>query len=124
MILASGALAGLRPVMQGLVVDEARMRENLDLTRGGIMAEALMIAAAPALGRDRAHEELIRLTRAAAREGASLGEAAGRDDVFAGALGSGGIEQALDPARYLGESGRIARDVGADRRDVSANGRD
>ena len=115
MILASGALAGLRPVTEGLVVDEARMRANLDLTRGGIMAEALMIAAAPALGRDRAHEELIRLTRAAAREGASLGEAAARDDVFAGALGPGGIAQALDPAGYLGESGRIARDVGADR---------
>jgi 3-carboxy-cis,cis-muconate cycloisomerase len=116
MILASGALAGLRPVAEGLVVDEARMRANLDLTRGGIMAEALMIAVAPALGRDRAHEELMRLTRAAAREGATLGEAAARDGVFAAALGLGGIERALDPAGYLGESGRIARDVaGVDR---------
>ena len=113
MILASGALAGLRPVAEGLVVDEARMRANLDLTRGGIMAEALMIAAAPALGRDRAHEELMRLTRAAAREGVTLGEAAARDGVFAAALGPGGIERALDPAGYLGESARIARDVAA-----------
>jgi 3-carboxy-cis,cis-muconate cycloisomerase len=115
MILASGALAGLRPVAEGLVVDDARMRSNLELTHGGIMAEALMIAAAPALGRDHAHEELMRLTRAAAREGRSLGEAAASDDVFAAALGSDGIARALDPAGYLGESGRIARDVAADR---------
>lgn len=116
MILASGALAGLRPVAEGLVVDAARMRANLDLTRGGIMAEALMIAAAPALGRDRAHEELMRLTRAAAGDGAALGDAAARDEVFAAALGSEGIAPALDPAGYLGESARIARDVaGADR---------
>jgi 3-carboxy-cis,cis-muconate cycloisomerase len=111
MILASGALAGLRPVAQALVVDPARMRENLDLTRGGIMSEALMIAASPALGRDLAHEELIRLTRAANRDGATLGEAAERERAFADALGADGIARALDPAGYLGESARIARDV-------------
>ena len=111
MILASGALAGLRPVAHGLAVDPARMRENLELTRGGIMAEALMIAASPALGRDRAHEELIRLTRAANRDGTTLREAAEREEVFANALGADGIARALDPARYLGESARIARDI-------------
>ena len=36
------------------------------------MAEALMIAAAPALGRDHAHEELMRLTRAVALNPAML----------------------------------------------------
>jgi 3-carboxy-cis,cis-muconate cycloisomerase len=111
MILASGALAGLRPVALGLVIDPARMRENLDLTRGGIMAEALMIAASPALGRDQAHEELILLTRAANRDGTTLREAAEREDAFAEALGADGIAHALDPAGYLGESARIARDV-------------
>ena len=111
MILASGALAGLRPVAHGLAVDPARMRKNLELTRGGIMAEALMIAASPALGRDQAHEELIRLTRAANRDGTTLREAAEQQDVFANALGGDGIARALDPARYLGESARIARDV-------------
>jgi adenylosuccinate lyase/3-carboxy-cis,cis-muconate cycloisomerase len=114
MILASGALAGLRPVAQGLVVDAERMRRNLELTRGGIMAEALMIAASPALGRDRAHHELIRLTRAADRDGVTLREAAERDEVFSQALGAEGIAAALDPAGYLGESEAIARGV-ADR---------
>ena len=111
LILASGALAGLRPVVAELDVDAARMRANLELTRGGIMAEALMIAASPALGRDRAHEELIRLTRQSVREGTTLAEAAERDPVFAAALGAEGIAAALDPSGYLGESARIARGV-------------
>jgi adenylosuccinate lyase/3-carboxy-cis,cis-muconate cycloisomerase len=116
MILASGALAGLRPVAAGLTVAAARMRANLDLTKGGIMAEALMIAAAPALGRDRAHDELMRLTRAAAASGEALADAAARDEMFGTALGADGIANALDPARYLGESGRIADEVARARR--------
>jgi 3-carboxy-cis,cis-muconate cycloisomerase len=86
------------------------MRANLDLTKGGIMAEALMIAAAPALGRDRAHDELMRLTRAAAASGEALADDATRDEMLGAALGADGIAKAL-PTRYLGESARIADDV-------------
>jgi adenylosuccinate lyase len=117
MILASGALAGLRPVAEGLTVDAARMRANLDLTAGGIMAEAVMMAAAPVLGRDHAHHELMRLARSASAQGLGLAEVAAADEAFAGALGEGALERALDPAGYLGESAEIARGVaeGADR---------
>jgi 3-carboxy-cis,cis-muconate cycloisomerase len=116
MILASGALAGLRPVAEGLDVDAARMRANLDLTGGGIMAEAVMMAAAPVLGRDHAHHELMRLSRSASAQGRGLAEVAASDESFAGALGEGGLERALDPAGYLGESGDIARRVAQDNR--------
>ena len=116
MILASGALAGLRPVTEGLDVYPERMRSNLDLTGGGIMAEAVMMAAAPVLGRDHAHHELIRLARSAVAQGKSLAEVAASDPEFSQALGDDGIERALDPAGYLGESARIAREVAEDAR--------
>jgi 3-carboxy-cis,cis-muconate cycloisomerase len=89
------------------------MRANLDLTQGAIMAEALMMASAPVLGRDRAHHELIRLSRAAAAQGVSLAECAGADAALSQALGAEGIERALDPAAYLGESGSIAHRAAA-----------
>jgi adenylosuccinate lyase len=111
MILASGALAGLRPVAEALDVSPERMRANLDLTGGGIMAEAVMIAAAPVLGRDQAHHELMRLARSAAAQGKTLAEVAAADPAFSSALGADELERALDPAAYLGESSRIARDV-------------
>jgi 3-carboxy-cis,cis-muconate cycloisomerase len=116
MILASGALAGLRPVAEGLDVDAERMRANLELTGGGIMAEAVMIAAAPVLGRDHAHHELMRLARSAAAQGRGLAEVAAADPAFADALGADELERALDPTAYLGESALIARSVaGAER---------
>jgi 3-carboxy-cis,cis-muconate cycloisomerase len=111
MILASGALGGLRPVADGLDVDVERMLANLDLTGGGIMAEAVMIAAAPVLGRDHAHHELMRLTRSAAAQGRGLAEIAAADPAFADAFGAEELEHALDPTAYLGESARIARSV-------------
>jgi 3-carboxy-cis,cis-muconate cycloisomerase len=42
-------------VVAGLEVDAARMRSNLELTQGQILAEAVQMALAPALGRDVAH---------------------------------------------------------------------
>jgi 3-carboxy-cis,cis-muconate cycloisomerase len=116
MILASGALGGLRPVAEGLEVDAARMRANLELTGGGIMAEAVMMAAAPVLGRDRAHHELMRLARDASAQGAPLGEVAAADSAFSAALGADALAAALDPAHYLGESASIARRVADARR--------
>ena len=44
-----------RAIAEGLVVDAARMRRNLDLTGGLIVAEAVMMGLAPHLGRDEAH---------------------------------------------------------------------
>ena len=109
MILASGALAGLRPVVEGLDVYPERMRANLEQTQGGIMAEALMMAAAPVLGRDQAHHALMRLAREAAGAGAGLAEVVAADPALDAALGAEGIARALDPASYLGEAPAIAR---------------
>ena len=55
-IQATGAaLAAMREAVAGLVVDPARMRANLDRLNGAVLAERVMMRAAPALGRDRAH---------------------------------------------------------------------
>ena len=50
--LAAGALAAMGEVVAGLDVDAKRMRANLDVTHGQIVAEAVQMAPAPALGRD------------------------------------------------------------------------
>ena len=49
--LTGGALHHARATLEGLEVDPARMRRNLDLTRGLISAEAVMMALAPFVGR-------------------------------------------------------------------------
>jgi len=49
-ILAAGALRQAKFMLEGLVIDPDRMRANLDLTKGLIVAEAVMMGLAPHLG--------------------------------------------------------------------------
>lgn len=53
--LCGGALTRTLEVMQGLRIDPQQMQANLDLTQGLVMAEAVMMALAPKLGRLNAH---------------------------------------------------------------------
>lgn len=62
----AGALANARDLMRGLRVFPDRMRANLEVDGGRLMAEAYMIALAPHLGRVEAHDlvyEAVRRSR-------------------------------------------------------------
>ena len=50
-LLTAGSLAQAQFMLSGLIVDQAAMKRNLDSTRGLIVAEAVMMGLAPALGR-------------------------------------------------------------------------
>src|SRR3981081_1725525 len=64
MLVTSGALAAVVDIAEGLEVDAARMRVNLDATSGLIMAEAVTFALAEKIGKSDAHS----LVEAAARK--------------------------------------------------------
>lgn len=55
-VLAGSALREAKSLVEGLRVDEQRMRDNLLQAGGAIMAEAQMIRLAEAAGRDVAHD--------------------------------------------------------------------
>jgi len=55
LLVTSGALAAIVDIAEGLEVDVARMRANLDTTGGLIMAEAVTMALAEKLGKSDAH---------------------------------------------------------------------
>src|SRR6202008_4452619 len=50
-VLTAGALHQAKFMLGGLIVDEARMRKNLDMSNGLIVAEAVMMGLAPHIGR-------------------------------------------------------------------------
>jgi 3-carboxy-cis,cis-muconate cycloisomerase len=101
---ASGAVAGAARIVEGLQVLPARMRANLELEGGLIMAEAVMMAAAPIVGRGPAHDAVYRAAGAARAEGLSLAETLPRElDVEK----LPPLGELLDPARYLGETDSI-----------------
>ena len=103
-VLAHGALVHTRMLAEGLVVDAARMRRNLDASGGLIMAEAVMMGLAPALGRAEAHHVVARACDAALRDGISLAAALAREPAVAAKLDAAAIGALTDPARYLGST--------------------
>jgi 3-carboxy-cis,cis-muconate cycloisomerase len=56
------AAASMAEVAEGLVVDPARMRANIDATRGNIFAERVVMMLGTSLGRDAAHQLLEQAT--------------------------------------------------------------
>ena len=62
-LLTAGSLAQAQFMLSGLIVDQAAMKRNLDSTRGLIVAEAVMMGLAPALGRQLAHDEVYAACR-------------------------------------------------------------
>jgi 3-carboxy-cis,cis-muconate cycloisomerase len=98
------AVAALAGVIEGLEVDPARMRANLDATGGTIFAERAVLLLAPSLGRDRAEQVVAEAIAASRGSGATfpaaLKAAAGRDS----ALPPGVLEGIDDPGRYLGSA--------------------
>jgi len=104
---AGGALAAAVRLVEGLQVFPERMRANLELEGGTIMAEALMMAAAPLIGHGPAHDLVYRASAAARAEAKPLAEIA-RRDLEPGLLSAlPPLEELLDPSRYLGETDAI-----------------
>jgi 3-carboxy-cis,cis-muconate cycloisomerase len=106
---AAGAIAGAGRVMAGLSVYPERMRTNLAVEGGTIMAEAAMMAVAGVVGRTDAHDLVSEASAAARSQGLSLREALERtlDPTILNALPP--LDDVLDPDSYLGETDAIVR---------------
>ena len=113
LILAGGLAAKLAAVLEGLVVYPERMRLNLELSRGQIMAEAVMMVLARELGHERAHELVARAAVRATAAEMDFAAALLEDPDIAARLGPERIAEVLDPAGYLGLAAAVAGSVAA-----------
>ena len=115
-ILAAGALAQAKFMLEGLVVDPERMRRNLEATGGLIVAEAVMMGLAPHMGRQVAHDLVYDACREALAKKATLFEILDRLPAVKKALDSAALKRLCDPANYLGASAAMTDRVLAKRR--------
>ena len=104
--LVSGALQQALQVVPGLEVDARRMLENLQSTKGLVLAEAVSIALAQRIGRDAAHQLVEHSCREAVEQGAHLREVLGRNPQVTAQLSEHELDRLLDPAHYLGQARR------------------
>lgn len=101
-ILTAGALHQAKFALGGLIVDEARMRSNLGISRGLIVAEAVMMGLAPAMGRQQAHDVVYGACRTVNEQGGTLAQALAALPEVMRHVDRDTIDRLTDPANYLG----------------------
>jgi len=102
-VLSAGALEHGTVLAEGLTVDAPKMRRNLDLHEGLIMAEAVMMALAEAIGRDTAHHVVQEACDRAIERKRPLAEMLAEDGAVQPHLDRTALDRLTDPASYLGE---------------------
>ncbi|WP_102157594.1 lyase family protein [Zhihengliuella halotolerans] len=108
-VLGGDLLIRVAVVLEGLELDEERMKQNLHLTQGLIASESIMMALAEHLGRQAAHDVVYEAAQAASMGERSFVEILMSDRRIARRMGREELELLLDPARPAGLSVGIAR---------------
>jgi 3-carboxy-cis,cis-muconate cycloisomerase len=104
LLVTSGALAAIVDIAEGLEVDAARMRANLDTTGGLIMAEAVTFALAEKIGKSDAHHLIEAASKKAVAEKKHLRDVLTADAKVTAQLSTDAIVKLFDPMAYQGVS--------------------
>jgi 3-carboxy-cis,cis-muconate cycloisomerase len=109
--LSGGALHHLSEMLSGLHVDENRMRQNLDATRGLIFAEAVTMALGARLGKMPAHMLVEAACKKARAENRHLKDVLREEHGLQGYLTPADLEGLFDVRNYLGSAEEFVRRV-------------
>src|SRR3954466_15313353 len=101
-VLTAGALHQAKFALAGLIVDERKMNENLGISRGLIVAEAVMMGLAPQIGRQEAHDLVYDACRLANEKNMTLADALSADPQVSTRIDRATIERLTSPDNYLG----------------------
>jgi 3-carboxy-cis,cis-muconate cycloisomerase len=104
LLVTSGALAAIADIAEGLEVDAARMRVNLDATHGLIMAEAVAMALAEKIGKSDAHHLIEAASKTAVAEKKHLRDVLIADAKITAQLGADKLARLFEPMAYQGAS--------------------
>ena len=104
LLVTSGALAAIVDIAEGLEVDVARMRSNLDATHGLIMAEAVTMALAVRVGKSDAHHLVEAASKKALAEHKHLRDVLTKDPKITAELAADQIAKLFEPMGYQGAS--------------------
>jgi 3-carboxy-cis,cis-muconate cycloisomerase len=104
MLVASGALAAVVDLAEGLDVDAARMRRNLEATHGLIMSEAVTFALAESIGKSEAHHLVEAASKRAVADKKHLREVLVADPQVTRHLAPEKLAALFEPMAYQGAS--------------------
>jgi 3-carboxy-cis,cis-muconate cycloisomerase len=101
-LLTASALHQAKFALSGLIVDDRKMAQNLDISRGLIVAEAVMMGLAPQVGRQQAHDIVYDACRMANEKAMTLADALSADPQVSARIDRATIDRLTSPGNYLG----------------------
>jgi len=107
LLVTSGALGATVDIAEGLEVDAARMRANLDTTHGLIMAEAVTMKLAEKIGKSDAHHLVEQASRAASGSKRHLRDVLAEDARVTAQLDASQLAKLFEPMAYQGVSQQL-----------------
>jgi len=107
--LSGGALHHLTEMLPGLEVDTDRMQQNLEMTRGLIFAEAVVVALADRMGKMPARLLVEAACKKAIRDRRHLKEVLLEEAGLRGYLAPADIESLFEMRNYLGSAEEFVR---------------
>ncbi|MCX8182345.1 MAG: adenylosuccinate lyase [Candidatus Methanomethyliaceae archaeon] len=103
-IVLDEMLITINKVLSNIRIYQENMRRNLELSKGAILTEAVMMALAKkGVGRQKAHELLREVSMTAFREGSTIKEVLLRRPEIREHLSEREIEDLMKPENYLGK---------------------
>lgn len=119
--LSGNILQRLITLLSGLKVFPDRMRRNLDLSGGLIMAEALMLELGKRIGRQRAHDVIYEAAQASVTQGVPFQQCLAEESHINAHFTPAEITALLDPSRHIGLCEQFAEREAEHARRVAAH---
>lgn len=91
-------------LLEGLEVHADAMKRNLEITKGAIVSEAVMMGLGKQMGRQFAHDLVYEVCQKAAKEGKEILDLLWEDERVRESVTKDELENLCDPANYLGYS--------------------
>ena len=109
-------LSRLGMILEGVTLKPERMRANIDLSGGMLLAEAIMLKLGEALGREKAHDVVYDIAQAVATKGGTFVERLSAHPEVGDKLSQEKITALLDPQAYTGLCAQMAHQQAAQAR--------
>ncbi len=111
-ILLDYMLAQFTAIMKGLEVDETNIKRNLDLTKGAIMSEDVLVELVKlGMGRQDAHEALRQVAIRCRDEGITYRKGVEDDARIKGKIPAKELDRIFDPGNYIGLAPELVQGV-------------
>lgn len=101
-LLTANLVRRVRDICGGLIVNAAKMRENLDILGGLLLSENIMLALGNTIGKQSAHDLVYEIAMEAFEKKSHLKTALLQNPIIVENLSPDEIDRLLDPALYVG----------------------